>query len=1427
MAEEAKQWYQDNAPPQFCTGYLWWTWSCLIKNYNAGPWTVNVSSINGHCYIVSEDAPEGIFATGYVDTTELGTLAHLDWEPGCREEGLPLLLVHGWYPEAFDPAQEWRVMAWELTGKDPTQEADFALIYDPNLPGDEAHALKFLTGQGLDVYISNYTHAPENGTPGDIRQYAQSLAHEIEILKSHKGAPAVDILSHSMGGIVARAYIENEDLADNPFAVAYRDDVFNLIMLAPPNQGTRWSNLYPGWWDWTSIVQLGPDSDFLAQLNSGVTGQGKGVTYHIIAGNFYTCLRVPGFPSTYHASRLCELMDDEPNDGELTVSQTKLSKQGSLLEVLPENFHVRDWDHWEMLGRWDTPCDSETIVKIILAGYSLAKWRIKGKDIEPPEANYLQRCFNLIKRTDACHDLYDHIINANITIEFRDLPTGTVAQWFPDDNTIGVDISAEALDEKVTCQHIIHEAEHARWHNEDSISQQYHAFKAEADVLERSQEGRPGRPLRLGGRLHRPGPGSSDELHPLLARLHWPARILWGELRPSPRLSAPSKTAPPATGFASTRSGWECSSRTTATSGACMDTSGSFHNTHLLTTIGKRGRGRLYDTWQAESLEVNVAGLAYLVKSATQNQVLPTIDREYAAFMYMARIWRAIKGSQEHDLCDEVDFYMDYGKGTACEWIRSRYEYADFPQEYFTYPTPADGRLHVYFLDVGEGDGMFIVTPQGSKIVIDGGPGTLALINHVGRHLAPWDRRIDAMILTHADADHITGQIPILDRYYVNKVFDSGFRHSNPTYVRWMTMVLDKRIAYNEARAGMIIDTGDGVTLTLFHPPTPLMSGTGADANNNSIVARLVYGDVSFLLTGDIEAEAEQRMLDAGYPLESTVLKVPHHGADTSSTQAFLDAVNPQMAVISAGLGNSFGHPDGEVLSRLLALVGSEHLYRTDYHGTVEITVEGALCPVTFHPITVVPPMPEEGEPPEEPTGKIDINNASQAELETLPAIGPTKAQRIIQYRPYESIEEITIVPGIGPLTFEKIKDLICAEPCQEPPEEPEEPEEEEEEEEEEERTQIEKALSVLRNSPLTRHLYDYIVDNDIKVEWGELPIISPTIESPIWAEEAYPPGALWYPNENTIKVDPSFENVSHVILAVYLAREAERSRWKGEPSLEFVWQVSVIAKKAYEGARLTYYDDWAWANYGFTLQGVLNGRPTMFFTYEQIPGLDDLPRLSGVHESLYPIFENLIADVQGPLTFEIEYEYAVFLERNGIQVMPSGERPSTPSWYEPSTKTIYLNENLLDQSTEVGTAYLAYQSVHAEWDRCYSIDQEYHAHKRQAEIWEQIGGGLTHADHDFFLELYQHDINYVKDQLRTLYPDLPEVCPGGRIEPGGRGRDFGRRLHSDVPRPDEEHHRGPRVLRPAHSLRGWDWHQGADRRSVGRILSRRRHDLP
>jgi len=252
-----------------------------------------------------------------------------------------------------------------------------------------------------------------------------------------------------------------------------------------------------------------------------------------------------------------------------------------------------------------------------------------------------------------------------------------------------------------------------------------------------------------------------------------------------------------------------------------------------------------------------------------------------------------------------------------------------------------DGKLHVVFFDVGEGDAIFIETPGGQQFLIDGGPSPTTLIGALGRTMPFWDRSIDLIILTHADEDHIAGLIPILERYHVGHVLDSGYEHDNPMYERWLELIEERDIPNYLARAGMRIATGDGVELVVLHPGPKLMRYTESDSNNNSVVTRLVMGQVSFLLPGDIEEAAERVLVASGQELTSTVLKVPHHGSNTSSSVAFLKAVDPRLAIISVGADNRFGHPSPRVLERLEKLVGKERILRTDEDGTIEVVTDG------------------------------------------------------------------------------------------------------------------------------------------------------------------------------------------------------------------------------------------------------------------------------------------------------------------------------------------------------------------------------------------------------------------------------------------------------------------------------------------------------
>ncbi len=247
-----------------------------------------------------------------------------------------------------------------------------------------------------------------------------------------------------------------------------------------------------------------------------------------------------------------------------------------------------------------------------------------------------------------------------------------------------------------------------------------------------------------------------------------------------------------------------------------------------------------------------------------------------------------------------------------------------------------DGLLHVAFLDVGQGDAIFVQTPGGAQLVIDGGPSSSTMAAEVGRRMPFWDREIELVVMTHPDEDHFAGLLPLLERYRVGRVLEPGVREDTTSYGQWETLIEAGHVPAVVVRAGTRIALDDGVWAEVLNPPDPLPSSEASD-NTNSVVLRLGYGQVTFLLTGDLEAEGEARLLRQGLDLRSTVLKVSHHGSKTGTTGAFLAAVQPAVAVISVGADNRFGHPAPEVLERLSGVP----VYRTDQHGTVEFITDG------------------------------------------------------------------------------------------------------------------------------------------------------------------------------------------------------------------------------------------------------------------------------------------------------------------------------------------------------------------------------------------------------------------------------------------------------------------------------------------------------
>ena len=254
---------------------------------------------------------------------------------------------------------------------------------------------------------------------------------------------------------------------------------------------------------------------------------------------------------------------------------------------------------------------------------------------------------------------------------------------------------------------------------------------------------------------------------------------------------------------------------------------------------------------------------------------------------------------------------------------------------FYTALAKPDNLTHVYFLDVGQGDAIFLKTAEQFRILIDGGPDA-NLMNSLDRLVPPWDRHLDLVVLTHPHADHVSGLIEAVKRYSIDEFLFNGMAYESMTYTTLLQMVGDKQIKM--ATADVSHDYMFGrATFSTIYPSADDQPFN--DLNDSSVVNVFNYGNFRLLLTGDISTAVENDLIARGLLSDVDVLKVAHHGSRTSTSQNFLRAVTPAVGVISAGHDNKFGHPHAETLERLQQ--AGVQVYRTDENGTVEVVTDG------------------------------------------------------------------------------------------------------------------------------------------------------------------------------------------------------------------------------------------------------------------------------------------------------------------------------------------------------------------------------------------------------------------------------------------------------------------------------------------------------
>ncbi|WOV86832.1 MBL fold metallo-hydrolase [Sporosarcina oncorhynchi] len=336
-------------------------------------------------------------------------------------------------------------------------------------------------------------------------------------------------------------------------------------------------------------------------------------------------------------------------------------------------------------------------------------------------------------------------------------------------------------------------------------------------------------------------------------------------------------------------------------------------------------------------------------------------------------------------------------------------------------------RMKVHYIDVGQADATLLEFSQGDEdfhILIDAGNwNTTDVVTYLKQHNIT---HIDILMGTHPHADHI-GQIDkIIETLVVDEVWLAGETATSQIFSRMLDAIETNDVGYYEPRTGDVFDVGPLVIEILN--PTEL---TG-DVHSSSLSMKMTYGDVAFIFTGDAEVDVERAILNKGFDVHANFLKLGHHGSKTSTSQEFLNAVDPEVAIISAGIDSQYGHPHAEVVERVQSK--GIDVYATATQGTIVVSTNGqtydietfkttkapVVAPNKSSATTVQKPVTEK-EPA--PSNCVDINIATYEQLQQIKHIGPVRAQDLIALRPFNNVNDLNRIKGIGP---SRIADIIA-----------------------------------------------------------------------------------------------------------------------------------------------------------------------------------------------------------------------------------------------------------------------------------------------------------------------------------------------------------------------------------------------------------------